>query len=165
MPRKYGSPEEHFWAFVQKTESCWLWIGTRSLGNWKDRRPTYGQVTITTTDGRKRHINAHRLSWELFRGPIPDGLQVLHACDNPPCVNPDHLFLGTHQDNHADCAAKGRLSRGVDRYNAKVNPEIVRAMRAEHAGGAKATHLAKKYGIHRSTVADIVHRYKWKEVD
>ena len=80
---------------IKKTESCWLWTGVTDHG--------YGRISM-----QRKTLAAHRIAFEHFKGPIPDGLFVLHKCDNPPCCNPDHLFLGTHKDNMADCVAKGR---------------------------------------------------------
>lgn len=89
--------EARFWRNVKKTDTCWLWTGTFAAHG-------YGQVRR----GPARYM-AHRASWELNVGPIPAGLHVLHHCDNPPCVNPAHLFLGTHSDNMRDAVKKGRL--------------------------------------------------------
>jgi len=89
--------EERFWAKVDKTDSCWVWTGATL-------RRGYGQIRIPV----KKAKQAHRLSWEIHNGPIPDGMLVCHKCDNPPCVNPAHLFLGTQSDNNKDCVRKGR---------------------------------------------------------
>jgi hypothetical protein len=117
--RKHGNPHtlkvkqlhglsmtERFWAYVQKTASCWVWTGTQSDNG-------YGRIW-----GKGRHIKAHRFSWELHNGPIPEGMHVCHKCDTPACVNPEHLFLGTASDNMRDMVAKGRHSWGENRPGA-----------------------------------------------
>lgn len=96
--------EDRFWEKVVKTASCWLWTG--SAGGFG-----YGQLHSGTKYNRKL-LRTHRLSWEIHNGKVPDGLCVLHKCDNPKCVNPDHLFLGTHKDNAQDCMKKGRFVPG-----------------------------------------------------
>src|ERR1700722_1599308 len=92
---------ERFWSKVQKSEGCWLWIGCR-------HRQGYGKLHTGGKIGKV--VPAHRISWGVNFGPISDGLWVLHKCDNPPCVRPDHLFLGDRKDNMVDCAQKGRLA-------------------------------------------------------
>lgn len=96
------NPQERFWRFVpsRRPDSCWLWEG--SLDN-----RGYGQIA---TETGKSPSKAHRLSWEIHFGQIPEGLSVCHACDNPRCVNPGHLLLGTQRANALDASRKGRLS-------------------------------------------------------
>ncbi len=108
MPKGTPTPiAERFWAKVNKEgpivrdglTPCWMWTGTLS-------RRGYGSLSRGRRD--QGHVRATRLSWELHVGPIPDGLFVLHHCDNPPCVRPEHLFLGTQRDNITDMVSKGR---------------------------------------------------------
>jgi len=96
--------EKRFWGKVQKTDSCWIWTGgTNGHG--------YGSLVIDHTGNHR--IYAHRLSWIIHYGEILNGLQVLHKCDNPLCVNPEHLFLGTQKDNMDDMMAKGRKAKRI----------------------------------------------------
>lgn len=93
--------EERFWEKVDKSGECWVWTGAiQSKG--------YGTFATGSTRATLKVVLPHRYSWELHFGPIPDGLLILHACDNPPCVRPGHLMLGTYQANRVDCAHKGR---------------------------------------------------------
>ena len=89
--------EERFWKYVLKSNGCWEWQGLRTVGG-------YGLYWIE----RNQQTTAHRVSWLIAYGPIPDGIEVLHSCDNPPCIRPQHLFLGTQQDNIDDMIRKGR---------------------------------------------------------
>lgn len=102
-------PEERFWDKVVKTESCWLWDASVD-------RKGYGKINH---NGKPK--SAHRLSYEIAYGPIPEGMFVCHKCDNPPCVRPDHLFIGTNKDNMADMKSKGRGRKPLNKHkkNAK----------------------------------------------
>lgn len=122
-----------FWALTipEPNTGCWLWLGTEGPRG-------YGRLSFC---GRRQRAN--RCAWEITRGPIADGLFVCHRCDQPSCVNPDHLFLGTHQDNMSDMARKGR-GRGCnpnprrgDAHHARARPEVV--ARGERSGSAKVT--------------------------
>lgn len=88
--------ESRFWSRVRKGSACWEWVGARHTGG-------YGAISVNGHQER-----AHRVSWMIHHGEIPDGLWVLHRCDNPPCVNPAHLFVGSDADNLSDAIAKGR---------------------------------------------------------
>lgn len=101
---------ENFWQFVQKGNGCWLWQGSKSPKG-------YGVISYQGKAWR-----AHRLAYKFTRGDIPAGLCVLHRCDNPSCVRPDHLFLGTHGENNTDRARKGRNATG-ERHGSKTKPE------------------------------------------
>ena len=126
---------------------CWEWMGYRG-------RHGHGQILSDA----KRLDGTHRVSWEFFNGPIPDGLHVLHRCDHPPCVNPAHLFLGTPADNMADCAKKGRTGRAV------LTPDKVRAIRARLAAGEPVRAVARDIRMSQRTVAFIKQGKTWKHV-
>ena len=128
---------------------------------------------------------AHRVAWELTKGKIPDGMQVLHHCDNPSCVNPCHLFLGTNADNVADKVAKNRqaqgkkhsacmretiqkyyerIPRGEQRSIAKLTAPQVLALRKEQQEGKTQRFLAQKYGLSQATVWAILNRKTWTHI-
>ena len=165
MPRIYtrAPPEQRFWQYVKKTETCWLWIGAK-------REFGYGVIHLKRI-GRKSYIErAHRLSWQMHRGPIPDGLFVCHSCDNPACVNPDHLFLGTHQDNMNDCSSKKRYDcvkrpKGELHGNHVLTDEMVLQLRREYALEPFFLRIyAKRYGISIATTHKILRRQAWKHI-
>lgn len=133
---------------------CWVWFRSRN-------RQGYGQLRV---DGVPRL--AHRVAWERAKGPIPAGFFVLHRCDNPACVNPAHLFLGTLADNNRDMIAKGRhvsgFGKGENAGRALLNWAQVNAIRAEYAaGGTSMRRLAKEYGVSQGTIAKIVAGKNW----
>lgn len=125
---------------VRFTESCWEWTGAKG-SSW-----SHGQFR---RDGKL--VYAHREAWRFWYGPIPKGMQVLHRCDNPPCVRPDHLFLGTQRDNMLDCQAKGRLvigsRKGEDHPRARLTDRQVTALRAQYDAGASVASLSREWGL------------------
>jgi len=138
---------------------CWRWRA------WCDPRWGYGRMHVGTHH-RKRMFRAHRLAWLLHRGPIPAGLWVLHRCDNPPCVRPDHLFLGTHDDNMQDMAMKGRgrVSAGMLNPHRKLDTKHIAAIRAAYASGLYSQDaLAKEFQIGQTHVSRIVRGEAWGE--
>lgn len=171
------SVAERLWPSVNRTAGCWEWTGPAFRGG-------YGRVYF-----RGRTLYAHRVSWELANGRIPDGLWVLHHCDNPPCVRPDHLFLGTHADNMADMVAKGRHSslmhpeavvrgdrhpsrtkpwtrpRGERHAMARLNTEQVMEIRRRYvAGGWTQEQLGFAFGITESNISRIVRDKNWRHL-
>jgi hypothetical protein len=109
MRRYYPTPEVRFWAQVQKTDGCWLWTGATVKG--------YGAFFANG-----KSIRAHRYSYQLHHGPIPSGKMVLHHCDTPACVRPDHIYAGTNLDNVRDAMQRGRTPTG-DRNGSRLHPE------------------------------------------
>jgi hypothetical protein len=145
-----------FWSKVKVgcASECWEWQG-QILHNG------YGAFAIGD-----KNLKAHRISYEFFfDADIPNGLCVCHYCDNRKCVNPSHLWLGTHTENMADMNAKGRgrVPRGTERPNAILTEDDVRAIRQRHST-EKVTHvqLAREYGVHDSTIARLVNGQNWK---
>jgi len=139
---------------------CHYWIG--GLG----RQNGYGAFKIREKGNRtnNRQFKPHRLMYEFFKGPIGDK-HVLHTCDNPCCVNPDHLFLGTHLDNMRDMAAKGRSWCGSKHKAAKLKPEEVLEIRKFYSEGGHTTRsLGLKYKVDSKHIHNIVTGKKWKKV-
>jgi hypothetical protein len=104
---------------------------------------------------------AHRVAWEVVNGPIPAGMFVLHRCDTPGCINSDHLFLGGHQENRDDCAAKGRHTYGEKHPLAKLTKGDVLAIRASPA---KQADLARQYCVSEQLISLIIKRKTWKHI-
>ena len=111
-----------------------------------------------------KEVRAHRVSWELHRGPIPEGMSVLHKCDNPPCVNPEHLFLGTQKDNAEDCRVKRRTTCGEKDPRHKLTSKDVEGIRElRNSSNMSYRKLSKMFGVDRSTIIKIVSGKTWKE--
>lgn len=159
--RARGTTEERFWRYVKKTDGCWLWVGSS--------KNSKGYGMLQKIGGSKgKGILAHRLSYIIHKGEIPDGLVVMHACDNPACVNPDHLSVGTQSQNILEAIAKGRKKppklphfTGVDHPGAKFTEQDIRDIRAQ---GMNDTVLAKKYGVAASTIRRIRIGKSWSHV-
>lgn len=150
-----------FWNRTDRSGECWVWTG--------DKLPT-GYGVVRWKGLPHRHTRVHRIAWELARGPIPDGLWVLHRCDNPPCIRPDHLFLGTNADNMADMAAKGRWRPpavpllGERHPRSRLTDEAVRQIRARRRAGEPLAVIARDFGIAQTTVSGIALGHAWRHV-
>lgn len=178
--RKYGDPNgglqnhgdlaERFWRKVKKTDYCWEWIGGKS---------SKGYGVIQEGGAGSKSLAAHRLSFELSNGPIPAGLNILHSCDNPRCVNPDHLRAGPQSDNIAEAYEKKRkvspFAKVENRYqgprpslpgaanpNSRLTDDDIRAIRASTE---KPGIVAKRFNIIPDYVTMIRKRKVWKHVE
>lgn len=142
---------ERFWAKVKKggPDDCWTWTGSTSARG-------YGQTSFGGFS-----MFAHRVSWMIHFGPIPADMYVLHRCDNPPCINPNHLFLGTNQDNYDDRDAKGRVAHGERAAKAKLTAAQVMDIRASDEPDSV---LGRRYGVYASTIRCARDGTKWKRL-
>lgn len=147
-------------------DDCWLWTGQLFEAG-------YGKFCGPAPESKT--LQAHRFSYELHRGPIPDGLMVCHTCDNPPCVRPDHLFLGTAKDNTQDAISKGRMAVGSANPRALVTEADVMLIRHKYSiaplssGGKKKKagtikRIAAAFGLSEGTVNDIIYGRSWTHV-
>ena len=148
---------ERFWNKVYlfhaiTDEDCWEWIAAKD-------KDGYGQFNLILEDGRKTMVKAHRFVWEQYKGPIPEGLHILHSCDCPPCVNPSHLRLGTNQDNMDEMDAKGRR-----RHYSKLSPADILFIRAVQYYDGIFRDLAKKFGVTPSNISHVRNQKSWKHI-
>jgi len=145
---------ERFWHFVAvgAPDACWHWQGALAKSG-------YGQLRVGDSAAY-----AHRLSYELHNGPIQPDMYVCHTCDTRTCVNPAHLFIGTHQDNVADMVAKKRHTFGSANPGAKLSEDDVLAIRLLFDGQSSLESIAHQFGISRQTVKDITRRRTWRHL-
>jgi hypothetical protein len=152
--RKRIPPEIRFWKYVRKAspEECWIWTGAATPLK-------YGKFRLSCA----KQVAAHRYSVELAGRSIPPGRVVMHSCDNPPCVNPAHLVIGTLRDNALDMVAKGRNFRaqGELHGNSKLTADIIKAIRLE---SGTMREIADRHGLWPSTVNNIRRRLTWRHV-
>lgn len=140
---------------VTKSEGCWEWVGYCRAG--------YGRISI----GNHVFRSAHRVSWELHNGPIPNDLFVLHKCDNTKCVRPDHLFLGTKGDNNRDRHLKGRSGSHVGELNGRrkiTERDVIEIRRLFTPWKVRYSDLAQRFGVSTSTINSIINRRTWNHL-
>lgn len=150
--------ENRFWPKVDVCgrDECWPWLASR-------HRQGYGQIG----DSNGGLLRAHRVAWSLANGPAPEGMSVLHKCDNPPCCNPAHLFLGTQLDNVRDAIAKGRMrvvaSLGERNGTAKLTDDAVRRIRSLR-GSRSQQKLAAEFGVSQRLISLVLRGEIWRHV-
>lgn len=153
-----------FWNKVVKTDTCWLWNACVDKGG-------YGLILLH----EKQLLKSHRVSWIIHRGPIPDGLHVLHNCpggDNPSCINPEHLWLGTNLDNVRDKMSKGRHSMGdrtkstgeLSHFSKLTTEQVIQIRNLYSTGGLTYRDLSSRFGVCFQVIGAIVKRKTWKHV-
>lgn len=147
--------EMRFWGRVKKTETCWMWLGAVK-GNG------YGAANCRAD----KNVSAHRYSWLLAHGPVPEGMNVLHRCDVRLCVNPAHLFVGTQGENMRDMRSKGRSGcQGERNWSAKLTAQDVLTLRQSPPDSyEEVKELARKYGCKPSSINNAISGRTWKHL-
>jgi hypothetical protein len=158
---RHGSKEapiQRFWRQVEITDGCWIWKGYRNpLG--------YGRMRVHGLG--KAMILAHHISYEIHHGPVPDGGWVLHHCDNPPCVRPDHIYLGTPKQNSQDAVSRGRWAdlRGENNNFARLTETSVREIKRRIAEGERCAAIARAFGVSYGAIYEIIKGRNWSHVE
>jgi hypothetical protein len=150
------SLDDRFWHRLgnKMPSGCILWGGAFNEDG-------HGEIGVR----RHYHQGAHVVAYRLMVGSVPKGMCVCHRCDNPPCINPVHLFLGTSTDNRMDCVAKGRQAKGERNAKSKLNAERVKAMRARYASAPMTfIQLAKEFNISPAQANKIINGEFWKHI-
>lgn len=148
---------KRLWARVAKGPGCWEWQGCRTVKG-------YGRMNFRV-DGNLHQVYVHRMVWELERGEIPDGLSLCHHCDNPRCVRPDHIFVGTNSDNVRDGFSKGRFPAGESSKLSKLTEsQVVRIRLALVRGHLTQREIAAQFGIGQQNVSAIKRGKSWNWV-
>lgn len=152
-----------FWSKVDKSGDCWEWLGAKTPNGYGTFRSPAGKM-----------IGSHRMAYILEHGGVPDGLLVCHKCDNRSCVNPQHLFVGTHKDNYWDSRNKRRAALGANlnhpeqvgekNHNSKLTRDVVVKIRKLYASGMSQAAIARKLGVSRLNIWNIVHYKSWTHV-
>ena len=140
---------------IRAEGDCWIWTGGTTKG--------YAAFTFGDWNAPEEQYG-HRASYRMFKGPIPKGMLVMHACDTPLCVNPSHLALGTIKENNDDSRRKGRATVGTKSHLAKVNEDDVREIRRRRAAGERLKAIGADYGLSEAGVCVIALRRKWKHI-
>jgi hypothetical protein len=147
---------ERFWSKVSKSDGCWEWTGAR-FQRERTRALSYGMFLLN-----RRLQPAHRVAWEMINGPIPDGLWVLHHCDNQGCVRPEHLYLGTHADNTRDAIERHRMVSGEQVPGHKLTVEELPQIRRLIAEGMATEDIGRIFGVSGRTIRYIRSGEHWK---
>lgn len=158
---RWAAPEDRFWSRVRKTDTCWLWLG-------KKNDDGYGRIIVNNIT-----ITAHRYSWILHNGPIPDSLSVLHSCDTPGCIRPDHLFLGTQIDNINDMVNKGRQSAPIGELHPRAILTEAQVIEIRSRGQKQTSQrcrkhgcaaLARDFGVSEGAIRSILQGKNWRHI-
>ena len=145
--------QEYFWSYVEKTETCWLWLGTIRDDGYGEAHP-----------GGGKRVLAHRHSYEIAYGLFFSRLHVLHHCDNPPCINPAHLFLETQSDNVQDAAKKGRMRFGELHPRSRLTNSDIRFILSLQ-GSSTPKEVAKLFNCSDANIYKIWKRQAWKHIE